>query len=278
MSALVIGYDVEVMEPESDVTRRFLEVATRTHAELEAPATLFLVGITARNNAEAVREAMRQAPFELGSHMYSHVLLKTLCQVNEQGTTVYPGGSYQQIVEEVDRSCQVLAEEFGVQCRSLCSPWGYYRGLSDRPDLLHVLHAAGIRICRTWMRNADDWVPVSLDLQPFWYEAQGFPDMLEFPITGRHDCNWPDYYGFEPGRFQNAGEFLDYLKIQLDYVKGIDGIWNATQHDHTTMKYDPEMTIMRGLIEHARSIGMEVLHFSEVYERMARERGQTVSA
>jgi len=272
MSTLVIGYDVENMDPDSDITRRFLEVATRTHAELDAPATLFLVGVTAENNADAVREALQQGPFELGSHMYSHMLLKTLCQVNEEGTNVYPGGSYGQIVEEVDRSCQVLAEEFGVQCRALCSPWGYYRGLSDRPDLLHILHAAGIRICRTWMRNADDWIPVSLDLQPFWYEPQGFPDMMEFPMTGRHDCNWSEHYGYEPKHFESPGEFLGYLKTQLDYVNEIDGVWNAAQHDHSTIKYDPQMTIMRGLIEHARSIGMEVLHFSEVHERELAER------
>lgn len=276
MSTLCIGYDVECMDPASDITARFLTVAARLHAELGAPATLYLVGITAQNNADAVRQALASAPFELGTHTYSHVLLKTLCQSNSAGVTVIPAGSFERIAREIDLGCRVLREQFSVECRALTAPYGCYRGLSDRPDLLHLLHAAGIRICRTWMRNEQDWVPVGLNLQPFWYAPQGFPDMLEFPTTGRHDCNWSEHYGFEPRRFASPGEFLGYLKSELDEVHTADGVWTATQHDTTTVAYDPEMTIMRGLIEHARGIGMEVISHGELYDRLAGSgRGET---
>ena len=264
----MIGYDVEA-GPESDTTERFLAKAAQVHAELEAPATLFMVGRTAEKNVAATKRAMEQAPLEIGSHMYSHVLLKTLCQEKTAGKfEVARGGSLGQLVEEVDRANTVLAREFGVKCLAFCSPWGYYRGLSDRPDILHLLHAAGLRVLRTWARNAQDWIPVDYDVQPFFYEAQGFPDMLEVPLTVRHDCNWPEHYGYETQEYSTPEEFLDYLKSELDYIHERDWVYNAAQHDHTTVEYDPEMVIMRGLIDHARDIGMEVMNFTQYYHEM----------
>ncbi len=268
MSTMVIGYDVEDRTG-SDITRRFLSKASELHAELQAPATLFLVGITAENNVEAIQRAKEEAPFELGSHNYSHILLKTLCQVKGDGIVeIAQGGSLGQLVAEVDKANTVLEREFGVKCRAFCSPWGYYRGISDRPDLLHLLHVAGIRVMRTWMRNAQDWIPVDYDVQPFFYEPQGFPDMLEVPVTVRHDCNWPVHYGFEPQEYANPQEFLDYLRSELDYLHERDWLYNAAQHDTTTIEYDPDMVIMRGLIEHARRIGMEVMNFTQYYDKM----------
>ena len=57
------------------------------------------------------------------------------------------------------------------------------------------------------------------------------------------------------------------LQEELDYVHSIGGVSDAAQHDHTTVTYDPDLTLMRGLIGHARALGMEVLHFSEFYRR-----------
>lgn len=266
MSTMLIGYDVEVRDG-SDVTQRFLAKAAELHARLGAPATLFLVGVTAENNVAAIRQARDEAPFELGSHTYSHMKLKTICQVKADGVVeVKRGGTLGQLVEEVDRANTVLEREFGVKCRAFRGPRGYYRGLSDRPDLLHLLHAAGIRVLSTWFRNAQGSNPLAYDVQPFFYEPQGFPDMLEVPGTGRLDCNWSVHFGWEPKQYTSPQEFLDYLKDQLDYLHERDWLYNAAQHDDTTIKYDPDMIIMRGLIEHARSIGMAVMNFTEYYD------------
>ena len=72
------------------------------------------------------------------------------------------------------KTSALLAEHLGVQCIGLTGPWCYYRGLRDRPDILQVLWEEGIRFTRTDGRNERDWHPVSLDLQPYWYDA-GLP-------------------------------------------------------------------------------------------------------
>ena len=97
----------------------------------------------------------------------------------------------------------MLRTTLGVECIGLTGPWCYYRGLRDRPDILQVLWEEGIRFTRTDGRNERDWHPVAIDLQPYWYDALGFPEMLEIPIHGWHDCvirgevlGWEDLDGY----------------------------------------------------------------------------------
>ena len=56
------------------------------------------------------------------------------------------GGSLAQIAEEVTRTQWLFRELLDVECIGLTGPCGYYRGLQDRPDILRVLYAAGIRL------------------------------------------------------------------------------------------------------------------------------------
>ncbi len=272
MSWLLLGYDVESAEPDGGVTRQFIDALRRVHGELEAPGTLFLCGRTLENNADAVRATMADGLFEYGSHTYSHVRFKTLWQVNEEGETIHEGGSVAEIAREVDGANTVLREVLGVEPLGLTTPWGYYRGLGDRPDLLAVLHMAGIRYVRSWMRNDRDWVPVPLEVQPFFYEAQGFGDMLEIPMTGRHDCDWGNHLGFEPRRFGSVGEYAQYVAGQLDTVAENDWVFVNNQHDTTTVRWDPEMVLVRRLVERARELGMTVGLCGDYYEQRLRPR------
>lgn len=267
MGALLIGYDVETQDPGSPITAQFLLRAGEVHAELGAPATLFACGRTAENNTEAFLNALQAAPFDLQQHTYDHVLLKTLCQVNHEGTSVIRGGSVEHIAESIGRANRVMLQRFGVACRGLTAPYGYYRGLSDRPDLLAIVHGMGIRFVRSWMRNCMDWVPNPIENQPFLYAPQGFPDLMEFPLTGRHDCDWPNHLGFEPEWVRTKEDYKRYMLSQLDVLQEHDRTWSWLQHDHSTMTHDPEMEILQALVRHARSIGMAVELYATVYDR-----------
>jgi len=272
MSTLLIAYDVETQNPDSPVTRQFLEVATRAHGELEVPGTIFLCGPTVENNTQELLEAQKTGLFDYQSHTYSHVLFKSMWEVNEEGERLIRGGSIEQIAEEVDRANQVIKERLGVTCIGLSAPWGYYRGMGDRPDLLTIFHGNGIRFLSSWARNEKDWIPVSLDLQPFFYECQGFGDMLEFPVTGRHDCNWDKMVGFEPKKSETVEEYADYVASQLEIIAENDWAWLYFQHDHSGMRYDPEMVVVRTLVAKARELGMEIGLCRDYYERRMAEK------
>ena len=49
----------------------------------------------------------------------------------------------------------------------------------DRPDSLSILHDQGIRYLRSLGRDWHEGQPRDLDRQPFWYDAQGYPEMLD---------------------------------------------------------------------------------------------------
>ncbi len=270
MPYLLLGYDVEATDP--DVTRGFIDSLRRVHGDLEAPGTLFLRGETLVANAEAIRATQADGLFEYGQHTWSHVRFKTLWQVNEKGEEVHEGGSFAEIAREIDRAQTAVREVLGVTPIGLTTPWGYYRGLGDRPDLLSLLHMAGIRYLRSWMRNANDWVPVELSRQPFFYEAQGFPSILECPLTGRHDCDWGHHLGFEPREFGTVDAYADYVVGQLDEIADNDWAFVYNQHDTTTMRWDRQMVVVRRLIERSRELGIEVARYEEYYQERTRQR------
>lgn len=267
MPTLLLGYDVENMNPDSDITRRFLAQAMRVHDEAQAPCTLFVVGKTLQNNAEAFQEAAdRRDLFDIQSHTYSHCLLKTVCQDVDGKITIWRGASMQKLRSELKRSVEATRDVLGTQVEGICGPWCYYRGLADRPDILDLLHRHGIRFTRTWGRNEKDWQPVDLSLQPFWYEPQGFADVLEIPVHGWQDCIWRNEHGW-----QDTAGFLRYQCELIDEAadKGLD--LSLCAHDWSSIREDPEMTIVAGILAHARARGLRIMSYRAYYqERLSR--------
>lgn len=270
MATLLFGYDVENMDPNSDITRRFLKQATVVHDSFEAPCTLFVVGVTLENNADAFKEvAQRPDLFDIQSHTYSHCLLKTVCQDRDGEITLWRGGSIPRLRTEIKRSVDVTRDLLGIEVKGICGPWCYYRGLSDRPDILDILHRNGIRFTRTWGRNEKDWQPVDLSLQPFWYEPQGFGDMLEIPVHGWQDCIWRAERGWEDTR-----GFMDYQCELIDEAAANDRVLSLCAHDWSSIREDPEMTIVSGILAHARKRDLRIMSYRAYYEEMAAKRAQ----
>lgn len=263
MAALLLGYDVEWGEPE--VTRAFLQQAMRVHESMEAPCTFFATGRTLEKNVEAFKAvAARPDLFDIQSHTYSHTLLKTVCQDRDGEITIFRGGSIEVLRDEISRSVELTRDLLGLEVIGLCGPYCYYRGLCDRPDILEVAHDCGIRFTRTWGRNEKDWQPTELSLQPFWYEPQGFGDILELPVHGWQDCIWRDEYGWA-----NIRGFLDYQCSLVDEAAKRDSVLNLCAHDWSSIREDPELTITAGILSHARKRGLRIMSFKRYYEEQA---------
>lgn len=259
MSKLLIGYDVErAAEPE--ITRVFLRKLRETHRE--HPCTLFLLGQVIENNAHELEGLADDPMFDFQQHTYSHQLLKTVCMDKGDGEmVVYRGASLTEIEDEVAKTSELIRKYFDKECLGLTGPWGYYRGLADRPDILEILHRLGIRFTRTYARDHHDFQPVPFEVQPFWYEPQGFPDVLEIPIHG-----WQDVYWREISGWQNITGYSSYLLECLDYVAERDIVWSHATHDWSSIRSDPEMSVIRDLLNAADRRGVEVEAYDKFYQ------------
>jgi peptidoglycan/xylan/chitin deacetylase (PgdA/CDA1 family) len=212
-------------------------------------------------NVDALLPLTADPLFDLQQHTYSHVLLKTICTVNERGTQVKRGGSLEQLDEELGRANAVILKQLGVHCNGITGPWNYYRGLADRPDILELLRKHGLTISRCWGRNEQDWQPVRLDLQPFWYEAQGFPEILEVGIHGWQDCIRREQVGWD-----NLDEYVRLMRRDLDEAAERDSVFSYCQHDWSSIRSDPTMRATRAILEYARQRGFRLLHYRQFYE------------
>lgn len=257
MAALLIGYDVERMN-EPEITRSFLRKAAEVHRE--HPCTLFLVGRVVEDCARDLDVLASNPMFDFQQHTYSHRLLKTVCMERDGAVTVYPGMPFDEIASEVAKTSELLKGLLGKDCLGLTGPYAYYRGLSDRPDILAILHELGIRFTRTYGRNEHDFQPVPFEIQPFWYDAQGFADILEIPIQGWQDVYWREINGWE-----NIEDYTRFLLQCLDYVRSKDLTWSYATHDWSSIRNDPEMTAIRELLTNADEAGVQVLSHAEFY-------------
>lgn len=262
----LLGYDVE--SNDTEVTRRFLERARRLHEELRAPCTFYVVGRIASRHRDALSALARDTLFDLGQHTFSHLLLKTICIERDGTFEVVRGGTVEGIRDEVRRASDAVEAATGYRPWGLTGPYGYYRGLMDRPDLLEVLHDEGIRYLRTFGRDACDWQPVSLDNQPFWYEPQGFADMLELLLHGWQDCILRDQRGWD-----DRSGYLSAVFPWLEAAASRDAVFSYVQHDWSSLRGDPEMEMTRAILGRARELGMRILTARAYFEeRLAASR------
>ncbi|SDX61663.1 polysaccharide deacetylase family protein [Paenibacillus sp. CF384] len=257
MAKLLIGYDVEAAD---ERTGRFLEQAMQMHKELQAPASIFIVGRTLEQNADRCLKAVQEGWLEFHQHTYSHLLLKTVVQENEEGIQVFPGVSFEAAKEDILRGQKALHDILGIACTGLTAPYNYYRGLSDRLDLLEVLRDCGIKIVRSAGRNERDWQPVPFEWQPYFYEPQGYGQILECPLHGWQDCIARERLGWE-----NVSEYVEWLKRDIDYAVDHDLDFVYCSHDWSSITCDPDLSHLRAMLTYARDKGMSIMNYSDYY-------------
>lgn len=280
---LLVGYDIETA---SDSTRGFLQGAQRLHRELNIPWAIFTTGQTMearRADLEALADDPLVTPAQ---HTYSHILLKTVYMQPGDGKPVHGpgltflgmGATLEKIEEEITRTQALFQAIYGKPCRGLTGPWNYYRGLCDRPDILAILHRAGLRWLRTYGRDARDCQPVSHDLKPFFYADQGFPDMLECFLHGYQD----DFYWDRFDDRRHGPRYEDYLAWAVDNVAERDLVWALDAHDHGTPTVEAfdqtKGAWLRPLFERALARGVRCCGYEEYYREMLAARSAPATA
>lgn len=287
MATLVVGYDVEAfaigeglarigdhglytaLEPESTI--KGLEIITRNHEEFDAPATLFVCGRTLVHEAlPAIKAASVNPLFDIQQHTYSHILFKE----DRWKGGVFRPSTPEAIAFEVEATSGLLRKHLGVEVTGLRTPHGYYQGLADRPESLKILHDNGIRFVSSWGRNERNEQPTPWSAQPYWYVKQGFPDMLEIPFQFWLDGTWFEAFGPKKGV-----EFGQLLRGALDEVVEKDLVYGSCFHDWCMVHYNESGTgWVRTLLQHARERNVEILSYTQFYEREVSRKPASVAS
>jgi hypothetical protein len=169
--------------------------------------------------------------------------------------------------EELGITSELVRKYFGHECVGLRTPFGYYRGLRDRSDILGIVAETGLRYVTSWGRNEQNANPSPLEVQPFRYTEEGYPGLLEIPFQFWLDAIWFDLNGWG-----NGEEFGRVLERAIDEVAETDAVYGACFHDWAVVAADEERTgWIRHAIEHARKRDVEVLSYTDYWRRTAGE-------
>jgi peptidoglycan/xylan/chitin deacetylase (PgdA/CDA1 family) len=283
MATLLIGYDTEsaavgeglarFLGPEvpqyrtaldPDSTRRGVGILARLHEELEAPCTFFVCGRTLLHALDALETLAGSELFDIQQHTYSHVVFRDVRYRPAGGDTeaVLPETPHVALREELAFTSELIRRYLGRECVGVRTPFGYYRGLRERADLLQIVKDTGHHYVTSWGRNEQGGNPTPW-VQPFAYAEEGFPEILEIPFQFWLDGIWFDAHGYGEGR-----AFRDALRGAIDEIVEQDLVFATAFHEWVAVAADEEGTgWIRGLLEYARERGVEITTYTDYWAR-----------
>jgi peptidoglycan/xylan/chitin deacetylase (PgdA/CDA1 family) len=246
-----------------DTCREALELLTDIHADVGVPATLFVCGRTLLHALEPVRAAKASGLFDVQQHTFSHVPFKDIVYSPGPGLVgTIRAAPPEALLEELVFTSRLLQEQLGSECVGLRTPFGYYRGLRDRPDLLAIVRAAGLRYITSWGRNEANANPTPW-VQPFAYAEEGYPDILELPFQFWLDVVWFDQHGYDTGPELRAA-----LEGAVDVIADADLVYGACFHDWVAVASDERRVgWLRGFLRYAVEQGVEVTTYTDYWRR-----------
>jgi hypothetical protein len=242
---------------------RALELLTEIHTEVAVPATLFVCGRTLLHALEPVRSAGESGLFDVQQHTFSHVPFKDIVYSPGPGLVgTIRASPREALLEELAFTSRLLHDHLGVDCVGLRTPFGYHRGLRDRPDLLEIVRSAGLRYVTSWGRNELNGNPTPW-VQPFPYAEEGYPDILELPFQFWLDVVWFDQHGYDTGP-----SLLDALRGAVDEIVERDLVYGACFHDWVALASDERRVgWLRGFLRYAVERGVEVTTYTDYWRR-----------
>ncbi|GAH02081.1 unnamed protein product, partial [marine sediment metagenome] len=185
MSVLLLGFDTEsdiAAGNETDVDESIREslsavsLITTILDEYQARATFFILGRLLGCAGDEYQKLLGgRENFDIESHTYSHKSLKP------------PGGlSLAELDDEVKQTKELIEKFFDVEAIGVRGPGGLYKGLQGYPDRLKILWDNGVRFLGSDGVGPPEAIMPAPFTQSYWYKKEGFPKLLELPVTGWH--------------------------------------------------------------------------------------------
>ena len=273
MATILVGYDTEagaigeglarqcdpnyVAALDPDTTRRALEIISAVHAEFSVPATLFVCGRTLLHSLHSITAAHHGGLFDVQQHTYSHLLFRDLEYRAPDKSFTLTASPIEALTEEVAFTSTLFERYLGSRPIGIRTPFGFYRGLLGHPAHLQMLYDQGLRYVSSWGRGEGQSVP-SPWTAPFFYGADGYPDMLEIPFSFWYDAAWFDRYGWDQGV-----RYGEVLKRVVDEVAEGDHVYGVCFHEWVPVAAREDRThYIRTFLEYARERQVECLSYS----------------
>ena len=275
---IILGVDVESA---SAASRGYAEYGTEMFHALGVPVTYYLTGQVLEMHPKVFAALENDDLVDLQCHTYDHLLLKTVFMDLPEGIKGHDdkrhfmarGATLEQIDADLGRCVGLFEEVLGRKPRGFTGPWGYYRGLQDRPDILEIVHRHGLRHLRTFARDERDCQPVPVEWQPFFYETQGFGDVLELFVHDYQD----DFYWQMFARPKPGDTYEQHLRSVARRVADADLVWSADSHDHgceTREGFEKKGRWLRDFIAYAKDIGVRFVSAEAFYSEALAARGR----
>lgn len=288
MGIFIIGYDVESgtsgdhminkREISSEkLTNLFMENIAGIHEKQQTPGTLFITGKKVEQDYDSFKPYINNKWLEFQQHTYDHFALKPVVvtkngKVNIQDFPTFK--TAKEIQVDIQKTNSIFKSQLGVECFGLSTPFAYFMGLADRPDILEVLQKEGIKYIRSFHLNKEVFElrdPLPFDYDPFFYESQGFPEMLDFCIKGYSDVTWALRYGWK-----SAEGFVSYVKQSLHMIERTNSVWGLVVHDWSLYKIDNKFKAIEEIIEYAKRMDIEILSFQDAYKKLIKLKTEEV--
>jgi len=236
----------------------------------DAPATFFIVGRVLEKGGDRLAPVLKSHPLiDIQSHSYSHMVVKS----DDDAVA-------DQFRQELRKTSALIETHFGARPIGFCAPGNFYRGLQGCRKPLRVLREEGYRFVGSDGEGPPERPMPAPFTQPYWYADDGFPDLLEEPITGWH-CNMLFNTGGQSDNFRPQvgfpdGSVLEKLPATIEegfaarakeFQYAIDHglIYAPAYHPWSIYRFDPEMAHMGRLIDMARANDVPILNCRQLY-------------
>jgi len=283
MSILLLGFDTEsdiAAGNETDVDESIREslsgvsVIATILDEYQVPATFFILGRLLDYAGDEYQKLLgERESFDIESHTYTH-------------TSLLPGGlSLTELDDEVKRTKELIQKFFGVEAIGVRAPGNYYKGLQGHPDRLKILWDNGVRFLGSDGEGPPEAPVPAPFTQPYWYKKEGFPKLLELPITGFHctyllqtigDQHWKDKVGFPTGEIleelpKTVDEQISVRQKEFQYAIDNNLVYSPGLHPWSIYRFDKKLRCLRFLIQMAKDNGVLIKSFKDYYLDVSKE-------
>ncbi len=171
----IFHYDLE----NPDLCLKAAPLIAAHHRERGIPATFFILGRVLELRGDDLKPILDDPLFDLQTHTYQHQMLRD----NKMHGA---GVSLEELRRELSLGKDWLERVFERPCVGVRSGCGFYQGFQGEAQRLAVFAELGFQYMSTDLRGPCDSIPSGLQ-QAYWYDAEGFPQLLEMPGHGWHD-------------------------------------------------------------------------------------------
>jgi len=276
MTNYIFHYDLE----STDLCVKAAPVLAELHQKNNIPATFFILGTVLEQKGNELRSIFSDSPlFDIQSHTYSHKMLRN--------NRMHGAGiSLEEMRKEIELGKKLVEDVFERPCIGVRSGCGFHRGFQGEVERLAILADADIKYFSSDLRGPADSIPAGL-VQAYWYDEEGFDELLEMPGHGWHDnvlkakggawlcLPWPPVLAWgAPNRPPETPEeefavqkvWIDRaLKEKLDYV-------SLVYHPHSIYRMSEKCQTMALIMQYVQDEGIPTTTYSALYGRYAANR------